>query len=192
MFLIIKKVKYLYLKFIIEKIMSKGKTILGIIAVIIVALLLFVMTSPILIIAEDAEEGTPGVDMAASFSIPGGFEWIYPGSSYNANGETLHNIHLIDPENPYGAAKEIMEYTYNYSPHLIIGINNDAAEAIFGSSIVDDIRSNDAYNGYAGSANVQGTMSRGDAVGTAMMNDGMNVFEIPLQILMGNIQFHFV
>lgn len=172
--------------------MSKGKTILGIIAVIVIALLLFVMTSPILIIAEDAEEGTPGVDMAATFSFPGGIEWVYPGSSYNANGETLHNIHLIDPENPYGAAKEIMEYTYHFSPHLIVGINNDAAEAIFGSTIVDDIRANDAYNGYAGSANAQGTMSRGDAVGTAMVNNGMNVFEIPIQVLLGNIQFHFV
>ena len=73
-----------------------------------------------------------------------------------------------------------------------MSVNNDAAEAIFGGSIVDDIRANDAYNGYAGSENVQGTMSRGDAVGTAMANDGMNVFQIPIQLLMGNIKPIFV
>ena len=57
---------------------------------------------------------------------------------------------------------------------------------------MDDIRANDAYNGYAGSENVAGTMSRGDAVGTAMVSDGMNVFQIPLQIILGNISFHIV
>lgn len=162
------------------------------IILVIVAALASTIVSPVLVIAEDAEEGTPGVDMAASFSLLGGFEWVYPGSSYNANGETLHNIHLIDPDDPYGAAKDIMEYTYHYSPHLIIGVNNDAAEAIFGSDIIDNTRANDAYNGYAGSGNVQGTMSRGDALGTAMSNANINMFQIPIQTLMGNIQFHFV
>ena len=166
------------------------KKILIAIIVIIVLLLASTIVSPILIIAEDADEGTPGIDMAATVGL-GGFNWIYPGSSYNANGETLHNIHLIDPENPYGAARDIMEYTYHVSPQIIVSINNDAAEAIVGVNIVDDIRANDAYNGYAGSENVAGTMSRGDAVGTAMANDGMNVFEIPLQLLLGNIRFHF-
>ena len=166
------------------------KKILIVIIAIIVLLVASTIVSPILIIAEDAEEGIPGVDMAATIGL-GGFNWIYPGSSVNANGETLHNIHFIDPENPYGAAREIMEYSYNESPHIIVGINNDAAEAIFGNSIVDDIRANDAYNGYAGSENARGSMSRGDAVGTAMTNNGMNIFEIPIQILFGNIQFHF-
>lgn len=166
------------------------KKILIAIIVIIFLLLASTIVSPILIIAEDADEGIPGVDMAATIGL-GGFQWIYPGSSYNANGETLHNIHFIDPENPYGAAREIMEYTYHVSPHIIMGIDNEAAEAIFGSSIVDDIRANDAYNGYAGSENAQGTMSRGDAVGTAMAQDGMNVFEIPVQLLLGHIQIHF-
>lgn len=165
------------------------KKVLIVIVAIFVLLLLSTLVSPVLIIAEDAEEGTPGIDMAATIGL-GGFNWIYPGSSYNSNGETLHNIHFIDPQNPYGAAREIMEYTYHVSPHIILSVNNDAAEAIFGSSIVDDIRANDAYNGYAGSANVPGTMSRGDAVGTAMANDGMNVLEIPLQLLLGNIKIH--
>ena len=165
------------------------KKIIIIIIAILALLLASTIVSPILIIAEDADEGIPGIDMAATIGL-GGFNWIYPGSSHNANGETLHNIHFIDPENPYGAAREIMEYTYHVSPHIILSIDNDAAEAIFGTSIVDDIRANDAYNGYAGSENVAGTMSRGDAVGTAMANDGMNVLEIPLQFLLGHIKIH--
>ena len=165
------------------------KKIVIAILVVIVLLMASTLVSPVLIIAEDADEGTPDIDMAATIGL-GGFNWIYPGSSYNANGETLHNIHFIDPDNPYGAAREIMEYTYHVSPHIILSIDNDAAEAIFGTNIVDDIRANDAYNGYAGSENVPGTMSRGDAVGTAMTNDGMNVFEIPLQFLLGHIKIH--
>ena len=142
--------------------------------------------------ADDVEEGGGGaVDMAAKFSITG-FEWIYPGSSVNAQGQTLHNIHLDSPDDPYGAARDIMTYTYNFTPHLIVSINNDGAEAIFGTSIVDDIRANDAYNGYAGNDKVQGTMSRGDAVNAAMTKNGMNVFQIPIQALLGNIAFHFV
>lgn len=160
------------------------------IILILVVLLLSTAVSPIMVLAEDAEEGIPGVDMAARFGITG-FEWVYPGSSTNANGETLHNIHFIDQNNPYGAAREIMEHSYGVSPHIFFSVNNAAAEAIFGTSIVDDIRANDAYNGYAGNDNVKGTMSRGDAVGTAMANDGMNVFQIPIQLLMGNISIHF-
>ena len=68
-------------------------------------------------------------------------------------------------------------------------MNNDAAQAIFGSSIVDDIRANDGYYGYAGNGGVSGSMSRGDAVDTAMANNGANLFEIPIQILMGNVRF---
>ena len=130
--------------------MNKITAILLVIILIIVAFLASTTVSPILIIAEDAEEGTPGVDMASSFSILGGFSWVYPGSSTNANGETLHNIHLIDPEHPYQAAQEIMQYSYGYTPHIIIGVNNEAAESIFGADIIDNTRANDAYNGYAG------------------------------------------
>lgn len=172
--------------------MKTGKIILGIIAIIIIAFLLFTMTSPILIIAEDTTEGDPGIDMAATFSILGGFDWVYPGSSYNANGETLHNIYLISPDNPYGAAKEIMEYTYHFTPHLIVSVNPEAAEAIFGAGLINNIRANDAYNGYAGNDQVTGTMSRGDAVSTAMTSGTFNPLEIPIHILMGNIKFIFV
>ena len=172
--------------------MKKGKAILGIIAIVIIAFLLFTVVSPILIIAEDTDEGTPGIDMAAKFSIVGGFEWIYPGSSYNANGETLHNIYLISPDDPYHAAQDIISYTYHYTPHLIVSVNPEAAESIFGTGLIDNIRSNDAYNGYAHSENAVGTMSRGDAVSTAMGEGTFNPLAIPVHLLMGNIRLIFV
>ncbi|MCR5026610.1 MAG: hypothetical protein K6A34_04120 [Methanobrevibacter sp.] len=172
--------------------MKKITVILLIIVLIIVGFLLSTIASPILVIAEDAEEGTPGVDMAASFSLMGGFNWVYPGSSMNAKGETLHNIHLIDPEHPYHAAQEIIQHSYGYTPHLIISVNNEAAQAIFGDNIINNTRANDGYNGYAGSSNARGSMSRGDALGTAMANSNINVFQIPIQALLGNIAFHFV
>ena len=172
--------------------MKKLSVVLLIIIVLVVGFMLSTLSSPVLIMADDVEEGGGGaVDMAAKFSITG-FEWIYPGSSVNAQGQTLHNIHLDSPDDPYGAARDIMTYTYNFTPHLIVSINNDGAEAIFGTSIVDDIRANDAYNGYAGNDKVQGTMSRGDAVNAAMTKNGMNIFQIPIQALLGNIAFHFV
>lgn len=164
---------------------------LGIIIITIIMLIIVFLAStivsPVLIIAEDSGEDA-SVDMAAKFSITG-IEWVYPGSSYNANGETLHNIHLISPDDPYHAAQDIISYTYHYTPHLIVSVNNDAAEAIFGENIIDDIRANDAYNGYAGNQNVPGTMSRGDALDTAMNEHGMNIFQVPIQILLGNIRF---
>lgn len=172
--------------------MKKITAILLVIVLIIVGFFASTIFSPILVIAEDADEGTPGVDMAASFSILGGFQWVYPGSSTNANGETLHNIHLIDPEHPYQAAQDIMQYTYHYTPHIIVSVNNAGAEAIFGADIINNTRANDAYNGYPGSGNVGGSMSRGDALGTAMSNANINILQIPVQIITGNIKIHFV
>lgn len=163
--------------------------------ILIMALLVFVLlsttiVSPILIVAEDSTEDA-SIDMAAKFSLLG-YEWVYPGSSVNAQGQTLHNVHIDNPQDPYGAARDIMTYSYNYTPHIIASVNNDAAEAIFGSSIVDDIRANDGYFGYPGNGDVQGSMSRGDAMDTAMSSNGMNILEVPIQILMGNIRFIFV
>lgn len=170
--------------------MNKLHVILIAIVLIVVVFLASTVISPVLIVAEDAEEDA-SIDMAASFSL-GGFNWVYPGSSINSEGQTLHNVHINHPENPYGAAQEIMSYSYGVTPHIIVSVNNEAAGSIFGTSIVDNIRANDGYYGYAGNGNVQGSMSRGDAMETAMFQNGMNVFEIPLQILLGNIQFHIV
>ena len=170
--------------------MSKLKIVLLAIVLIAVVLLVSTIFSPVLIVAEDSGEDA-SIDMAATFSL-GGFDWIYPGSSINAEGQTLHNVHINDPQDPYGAARDIMTYSYGITPHLVVRISSDAAEAIFGGSIVDDIRSHDAYNGYAGNGNVPGTMSRGDAIDTAMAENGFNIFQIPIQILIGNINFFIV
>lgn len=170
--------------------MKKIHLILIAIVAIIVIFLASTIVSPVLIVAEDSTEDA-SIDMAARFSLAG-FEWVYPGSSINAEGQTLHNVHINHPEDPYGAARDIITYSYGLTPHVIVSVNNDAASAIFGGSIVDDIRANDGYYGYAGNDKVSGSMSRGDAVDTAMTNNGMNIFEIPLQILLGNIKFIFV
>lgn len=162
--------------------MKTGKIILGVIAIIIVALLLFTIMSPILIIAEDTSEGTPGIDMAATFTILSGFDWIYPGSSHNAEGQTLHNIHLNSPDDPYGAARDIISYTYHFTPHLIVSVNDYAAEDIFGEGLIDNIRTNDWGAG----------MDRGDAVDSAMRQGTFNPFAIFSNILTGNIKFYIV
>ncbi|MDO5831679.1 MAG: hypothetical protein Q4Q14_02475 [Methanobrevibacter sp.] len=164
------------------------KSIIGII-IIVALLLISTIVSPIMIVAEDAEEDA-SIDMAATIGLTG-FNWVYPGSSVNSEGQTLHNVHMNNPDDPYGAARDIMTYSYGITPHVFFSVNNEAAQAIFGGSIVDDIRANDGYFGYAGNGNVAGSMSRGDAVGTAMLENGMNVFEIPIQIILGNISIHF-
>ncbi|WP_405266089.1 hypothetical protein [Methanobrevibacter sp.] len=163
--------------------------ILAVVAVIII-FMASTLVSPVLIVCEDmGEDGS--IDMAATFSLAG-FDWIYPGSSFNSQGQTLHNVHIDYPQDPYGAARDIMTYTYHFTPHLVVSLSSEGAEAIFGDSIVDDIRANDAYNGYAGNDNVPGTMSRGDAIDTAMGQHIPNLLQIPVQILLGKITFHFV
>ena len=162
--------------------MQNRKLILGIISIIIIVFLLFTAISPILFIAEDTTEGDPGIDMAAKFSIIGGFNWIYPGDSVNAEGQTLHNIHLNDPQDPYGAARDIISYTYHFTPHIIVSVNDIAAADIFGSDILDSIREYDWGQG----------MDRGDASSQAMADSGINIFAIPLHLLTGNIKIFIV
>ena len=170
--------------------MAKINTVLIALVLIVVVFLASTIVSPVLIVAEDSSEEN-GIDMAATIGLTG-FEWIYPGSSVNAQGQTLHNVYADYPDDPYGAARDIMSYTYHFTPHIIVSVNNDGAAAIFGGDIIDNIRANDAYNGYAGNDKVSGSMDRGDAVGTAMAQNGMNIFEIPIQFLTGNISIHFV
>ena len=152
--------------------------ILAVVAVIVI-FMASTLVSPILIVCEDMGED-------------GRFDWIYPGSSFNSQGQTLHNVHIDNPQDPYGAARDIMSYTYHFTPHLIVSLSSEGAEAIFGDTIVDDIRANDGYFGYAGNDNVQGSMSRGDAIDTAMSQHIPNLLQIPVQILLGKITFHFV
>ncbi|MBE6502157.1 MAG: hypothetical protein E7Z79_06905 [Methanobrevibacter thaueri] len=170
--------------------MKKLQLIILTIVAILVLVMASTLVSPILIVCEDmGEDGS--IDMAATFSVAG-FEWIYPGSSFNSEGQTLHNVHIDNPQDPYGAARDIMSYTYHFTPHIVVSLSSEGAEAIFGGNIVDDIRANDAYNGYEGNENVPGTMSRGDAIDTAMGQNIPNLLQVPVQILLGKITFHFV
>ena len=163
--------------------MSTRNIILIAIVAVFIAVLAFVFSSPILFVGEDSSEGAiPGVDMAATWSLTGGFEWIYPGSSFNSKGETLHNIYMINPDNPYQAAKEIMEYTYHFSPHIIVSINTNAANQIFGDGIVDNIRSYDWGQGY----------DRGPASQQAMSEGGINIFAVPICLLSGDLKIILV
>lgn len=170
--------------------MNKIHLILVAIVAIIIIFMASTLVSPVLIVCEDMGEDA-SIDMAATFSLAG-LDWVYPGSSFNSEGQTLHNVHIDNPQDPYGAARDIMSYTYHVTPHLIVSLSSEGAQAIFGDSIVDDIRANDGYFGYAGNGNVQGSMSRGDAIDTAMSQHVPNLFQIPVQILMGKITFHFV
>ncbi len=155
------------------------KTILAGIVAIIIILLAILAFSNVLILAQDDTEGSiPGVDMAALWSVRGGFEWIYPGSSFDPQGRTLHNIYMLD--DPYQEAKTIMQYTYNVDPHILVIINDQAAAHIFGDNILDTIRQHDWVEGN----------SRGDAV--AMSITSVNPLPIIPDILMGNIRIMLI
>lgn len=163
--------------------MKIGRIIFAVIILAIISIVGIASTSSVLILAEDESEGgIPGIDMAATWNMSDGFEWIYPGSSFNANHETLHNIYMIDENNPYGAAKEIMEYTYHVSPNIIVTVNNNASEKIFGGDIISDIRQYDWGDG----------MDRGIAADKAMGDFNMNYLAIPECLLSGDIKIHFV
>ena len=155
------------------------KTILAGIVAIIIILLAILAFSNVLILAQDDTEGSiPGVDMAALWSVRGGFEWIYPGSSFDPQGRTLHNIYMLD--DPYQEAKIIMQNTYNVDPHILVIINDQAAAHIFGDNILDTIRQHDWVEGN----------SRGDAV--AMSITSVNPLPIIPDIIMGNIRIMLI
>ena len=152
---------------------------IGIVAVVVVIFLAITAFSNVLILAQDdTERGIPGVDMAALWSLNGGFTWIYPGSSHDPQGRTLHNIYMLDE--PFQEAKEIMEYTYGITPHILVIINDQVAAHIFGENILDTIRQHDWVEGN----------SRGDAV--AMSITHVNPLPIIPDILMGNIKIMFI
>lgn len=133
--------------------------------VIILIIIVGALSSTVLFLAEDESEGAiPGVDMAAIWTVTGGFEWIYPGSSYSAEGDTLHNIHMEDGD-PYQYAKGIMEHTYHISPNICVVINNAAAERIFGEDIVGNIREEDWGQGNSRGVAIENSMSQFNILG---------------------------
>ncbi len=121
----------------------------GIIAIILLVLIVFSLFSNVVILAQDDTEGNiPGVDMAALWSLNGGFHWIYPGSSFDEQ--------------------------------VLIIINDQAAEHIFGADLLENIRQHDWVEGN----------SRADAV--TMSITTVNPLPIIPDILMGNIRFHII
>lgn len=158
------------------------KIFLIIVAIILITIIALTTFSSVLFLAEDESEGLAGVDMAATWNFTGGFNWIYPGSTSNAGGATLHNIHQGGFSDPYGTAQDMVYHTYGINTHLIIIINNNASEKIFGGDIISSIRTNDWGKGY----------DRGPAIENAMSNFSINIFQVIPCILTGDIRFVIV
>lgn len=89
-----------------------GKILIGLLLIVA----LFSLFTNVLFLALDTSESQqePDADMAALWSIQGGFRWIYPGSTTDSSGNTLHNIYLFEDHNPMAHAKEMVEHTYIY------------------------------------------------------------------------------
>ncbi len=155
-----------------------SRAVVIIVAVILLFLAITAFSNVLILCQDDTEGGIPGVDMAAMWSINGGFTWIYPGSSFDPQGRTLHNIYMLD--DPIEEIRVIMDYTYNVNPHILVIINDQAAGHIFGDNILDTIRQHDWVEGN----------SRGDAV--AMSITSVNPLPIIPDILMGNIKIMFI
>lgn len=146
----------------------------------------------ILVLASDKGEQSNGaVDMAFMIHLENGslknYTPVYPGgkthptqpaSSALGGGKMfLHDCLYDDVDKGMDYAKEIVEYNTNMSAEAVVLVYTDGIDAIIDSirplkvngqetnlSAEDIIRENDAYNGYAGSEKMPGTMSRGDAV----------------------------
>ena len=145
----------------------------------------------ILVLASDKYEQPNGsVDMAFVVHLENGslknYTPVYPGGMTHptqpAPGGIGGNMYLHDclwdgVENGVKYAQEIVEYNTGLHSDAVVIIYDEGLDNIIDTirplevngevtnlSAADIVRSNDAYNGYAGSENVQGTLSRGDAV----------------------------
>ena len=145
----------------------------------------------ILVLASDKyEQPNGGVDMAFMVHLENGslvnYTPVYPGGMTHptqpAPGGLSGNMFMhdclwdgLDVGMQY--AVEIVEYNTGMHADAVIVVYDEGMDNIIDSirplivdgvesnlSATDIIRSNDAYNGYAGSENMPGTMSRGDAV----------------------------
>ena len=145
----------------------------------------------ILVLASDKYEQPHGsVDMGFMVHLENGhlknYTPVYPGGmshpSQAAPGGIGGNMMLHDclwdgTDQGMDYAKEIVEANTGMHADAVVIVYDEAMDSVIDSirplyvdgeptnlSAADIVRSNDAYNGYAGSENVQGTMSRGDAV----------------------------
>lgn len=145
----------------------------------------------ILVLASDKGEQPNGaVDMAFMVHLENGsisnYTPIYPGGKAHPtqpapgglSGKMLmHDCLWNGARQGMEYAKEIVESTTGMKSDAVVIVYTDGIDAVINSvaplevdgqptnlSAEDIIRENDAYNGYSGNDNVQGNMSRGDAV----------------------------
>ena len=145
----------------------------------------------ILVLASEKDEQPNGsVDMAYMVHLQNGslknYTPVYPGGMSHptqpAPGGLSGNMFLHDclwdgPDKGMDYAKEIVEANTGMHADAVVVVYDTGLDNVIDSirpltvdgvekniSAADIIRENDAYNGYPGSENVQGTMSRGDAV----------------------------
>ncbi len=145
----------------------------------------------ILVLAGDKYEQPNGaVDMAFMIHLENGsiknYTPVYPGGKVhpsvaapsNLGGNLrLHDSLWFGTDVGMDYAKEIVAAEEGMEADAVVVVYTDAVDAVIDSvrpltvdgevtnlTAEDIIRENDAYNGYAGSESVSGTMSRGDAV----------------------------
>ena len=145
----------------------------------------------ILVLASDKGEQPNGaVDMAFMVHLENGsisnYTPIYPGGKAHPtqpapgglSGKMLmHDCLWNGARQGMEYAKEIVESTTGMKSDAVVIVYTDGIDAVINSvaplevdgqptnlSAEDIIRENDAYNGYSGNDNVQGNLSRGDAV----------------------------
>lgn len=145
----------------------------------------------ILVLASDKTEQPHGsVDMAYMVHLENGslrnYTPVYPGGmthpSQPAPGGLSGKMFLHDclwdgTEQGMEYAKEIVAANTGMQADAVVVVYDEGLDAIIDSirplmvdgkesnlTATDIVRSNDAYNGYPGNENVQGNMSRGDAV----------------------------
>lgn len=145
----------------------------------------------ILVLASDKyEQSNGGVDMAFMVHLEEGhldnYTPVYPGGmshpSKSAPGGIGGNMMLHDclwdgVDQGMKDAQEIVEANTGLHSDAVVLVYDEGLDHIIDSvrpiyidgvesnlSAADMVRQNDAYNGYPGSENVQGNMSRGDAV----------------------------
>ena len=145
----------------------------------------------ILVLASDKyEQSNGGVDMAFMIHLENGslvnYTPVYPGGmshpTQSAPGGLggrmmMHDCLWDGTSNGMRYAQEIVEANTGMHSDAVVLIYDEGLDNIIDTvrpiyidgevsnlSAADMVRQNDAYNGYAGNENVQGNMSRGDAV----------------------------
>ncbi|MEE1129096.1 MAG: DUF4012 domain-containing protein [Methanobrevibacter sp.] len=148
-------------------------------------------TKNILVLASDKEEqSNGGVDMAFMIRLENGslknYTPVYPGGMTHPTQPApgglggkmfMHDCLWDGVDQGMEYAKEIVEANTGMKSDAVVVVYDKAVDSVIDSvrplkvdgevtnlSATEIIRENDAYQGYPGNENVQGNMSRGDAV----------------------------